>query len=365
MKTALKYIFAALVAALSACADMGEIETQNREAARALSPIQMAAILPKDECPQTTLQIKNAMLLAAKEHNQSEAEKPSKISLFFIDTDGSKEQFQTAVAALKARGAAAVHAGYTSQCAFELKRLESMGALVNFFSQYPPAAAQTKNGVRIFLNGAQVCEEMAKEIPAASPLEKKTLIIIAPDTVLGKSCAEYLKYETGSLNLKIFSESFSPREKDFALLAKNISENKIDYALVFAPEEEQRRDILNALAAAGYKGKVFANCALQNSGFQAPKNLDLKTVKSAFAKSPCPDSERFKAAYEKEYGQAPGLAAALAYDAVKISALALLQSGKDPARAKEFLLKKSFAGAAGKIEFDSDGDAKIPLELSR
>ena len=353
-----------MAAALSACANISEIERE-REIANALSPIQMGAILPKNECPQITLQIKNAMLLAVKEHNEAEAENSSKISLFFIDTDGTKEQFQTAAAVLKARRAAVVHAGYTSQCAFELKRLEGMPALVNFFSQYPPVAAQTKNSARIFLNGAQVCEEMAKEIPAAAPHEKKTLIIIAPDTVLGKSCAEYLKYETGSLNLKIYSESFSPCEKDFSLLAKNISENKIDYALVFAPEEDQRRDILTALAAANYKGKVFANCALQNSCFQAPENLDLKTVKSGFETGARPESESFRAAYQKEYGHTPGLAAALAYDAVKITALALLGSGKDPAQAREFLLKKSFAGAAGKIDFDSSGDTQIPLELSR
>ena len=325
-------------------------------------PIEAGVVLPKEPA-ELSAQIKNAMFLAAEEHNARQEASSSKINLFFVETDGSKEQFETALAVLKARRAKIIHAGYTGECAFELERLGGLGCLVNFFSQYPPIAIQTKNAVRIFLNGAQVCEEMSKEIPEASPLEKKTLVIAVPDTVLGKSCAEFLKYQTGSLNLKIYSESFSEGEKNFDALARAAA--KTDYALVFAPEG-QTGAILNSLSRAAYKGKVYAGCALSKKSPALPENLDAKIVKSGFETgAENPIAESFRRAYQNKYGEPPSLAAALAYDAAIITAEALANSAKDPETAKKSLEGKAFCGASGKITFDVFGDAEIPLGLSR
>ncbi|MBO7522091.1 MAG: ABC transporter substrate-binding protein, partial [Opitutales bacterium] len=346
-------------AAAMLCACAGSAERKIAAEAELLAPLEAGVVLPKEPAGLSS-EIKNAMLMAAEDFNARE--EPLKMRLFFADTDGSKEQLETAIAVLKARRAKIIHAGYTRQCAFELESFDKLGALVNFFSQYPPAAVRSKNGVRIFLNGAQVCEEMSKEIPEASPLEKKSEIIVCADSALGKSCAEYLKYQTGSLNLKIYSESFSGGEKNFGALARAAA--KTDYALVYAPEE-QTREILNSLSKAGYKGKVYASCALLKSP-EIPQNLDAKIVKSAFeANAENPAAEKFRRGYEKKYGKPPSLAAALAYDAATITAEAMSRSAKDPAAAKKSLCGKTLEGASGKITFDSSGDSEIPLCLSR
>lgn len=351
-------ILTVLAAILFGC--VSNVEKSNRQIAlKAMSPIEMGVILPKSENLELAAEIKNAMTLAAEEFNSLQTKNSSKINLLFLETGNSKEELYTAIEVLKLRNADVIHAGFTKQCAFELKKFEETGALVNFFSQYPPIATQTENAVRIFLNGAQVCEEMTKKIPAAKTEEKKSEIILAEDSVLGKSCTEFLKFQTGSLNIKIFTESFSENEENFSLLAQSIT--NIDYVLLYAPEEKQNA-ILKSLSEAGFKGRIYASCALQNKGANSFKNLKIEKVKSAFELGKTNAAE-FKSAYQKRFNSRPNLAAAVAYDAVKITANAILNAAKDAKAAKLLLKGKTFEGVSGKIEFDSYGDAVLPLEL--
>lgn len=336
-------------------------ETSRQAALKTMRPVEMGVILPKSEHSELAGEIKNAMALSAEKFNLCQTKNSSKISLLFLEIGNSKEELYTAIEVLKARNADIIHAGFTKQCAFELKKFEETGALVNFFSQYPPIATQTENAVRIFLNGAQVCEEMAKKIPAAKAEDKKSEIILTEDSVLGKSCAEFLKFQTGSLNIKIFTESFSENEENFSLLAQSMARSEIDYALVFAPEEKLNA-ILKSLSEAEFKGEIYANCPLLNKGVNSFKNLKVSTVKSAFELGNTKASE-FKSEYQKRFGKPPSLAAALAYDAVKITANAVINSAKDAKTAKLLLKGKTFEGVSGNIAFDGYGDCTLPLEL--
>lgn len=353
-------ILAVLAAALFGC--VSNIEKSNLQTAqKIMSPIEMGVILPKSENPGLAGEIKNAMKLSAEEFNNLQTKNSQKINLLFLEIDSSKEELYTAIEVLKARKTDIIHAGFTKQCAFELKKFEETGALVNFFSQYPPIATQTENAVRIFLNGAQVCEEMAKKIPPAKAEDKKSEIILAENSVLGKSCAEFLKFQTGSLNIKIFTESFSENEENFTLLAQSMAQSKIDYALIYSSEEKLNA-ILKSLSEAGFKGKIYASCALLRGKTNSFKNLKTERVKSAFELGKTNAAE-FKSEYQKRFGTPPSLAAALAYDAVKITANAILNSAKDAKAAKLGLKGKTFEGVSGKIEFDSCGDTVLPLEL--
>lgn len=356
-------IFSVLIFSLVCfgCTNIEKPDMQTKP--KAMSPIEMGVILPKTENLEYSQEIKNAMIFSAEEFNRTQAQKFSKINLFFLDINNNQEELYTALEVLKMRDTKIIHAGFTNQCAFELKRFEKTGALVNFFSQYPPVATQTENAVRIFLNGAQVCEEMTKKIRPAKNA-KKSAIILTEDSTLGKSCGDFLKFQIGSLNLKIFTERFSEKEENFELLSKTINQSKIDYAIIFAPENKLQK-ILRALSKTNFKGEVYANCTLLNANFAEAKNLKLEKVKSAFELDKTKLSTSFKNTYQKRFGKEPSLASALAYDAVKITATAFLNSAKDAKKAKHFLTNKSFEGASGKINFDSYGDTTLPLELTK
>ncbi|MBR4597436.1 MAG: hypothetical protein IKO42_03445, partial [Opitutales bacterium] len=103
MKTFAGFLRAAaplFAAAFCACSSLPENKIP--AAAELMLPIEAGVVLPKEPA-ELSAQIKNAMFLAAEEHNARQEASSSKINLFFVETDGSKEQFETALAVLKAR----------------------------------------------------------------------------------------------------------------------------------------------------------------------------------------------------------------------------------------------------------------------
>ncbi len=75
-------------------------------------------------------------------------------------------------------------------------------------------------------------------------------------------------------------------------------------------------------------------------------------------------SERFSERYRHRFGAEPGLGAAEAYDAVRVLAIALRQSGPNRARLRDALAGVSaFPGVAGGISFDHAGNNTSPVTL--
>jgi ABC-type branched-subunit amino acid transport system substrate-binding protein len=73
------------------------------------------------------------------------------------------------------------------------------------------------------------------------------------------------------------------------------------------------------------------------------------------------DSE-FVQTFSREFGRYPGLMAAYAYDAIKILAQAIGNSGPDPQKLRESLSKTHYSGKTGAIEFDRFGNRKSTLK---
>lgn len=78
---------------------------------------------------------------------------------------------------------------------------------------------------------------------------------------------------------------------------------------------------------------------------------------------------RFKAAYEKKFGQSPDAWAALAYDAVNILAEGVRQKGWDRQGIRDWVAgvtsrEKAFPGITGATFFDADGDCKKPIQMA-
>lgn len=73
-----------------------------------------------------------------------------------------------------------------------------------------------------------------------------------------------------------------------------------------------------------------------------------------------PNVQRFVAAFEKKYGTKPNAFAALAYDATRLIAQALIEKGGDRLAVREYLAAlsadDSFEGVTGPVYFDAQGD---------
>ena len=75
------------------------------------------------------------------------------------------------------------------------------------------------------------------------------------------------------------------------------------------------------------------------------------------------DPSSFSRDFELKYGRYPGIMAAYAYDAVHLVAEALSQAGPGGKDLKEFLSNQSFSGKTGLIEFDHNGNQRIPPRI--
>ncbi len=92
------------------------------------------------------------------------------------------------------------------------------------------------------------------------------------------------------------------------------------------------------------------------------------TTGGAWTVSPAPhtgaDGESFERKFRERAGVAPSVAAAQAYDAVRLLAAALRESGPNRARLRDTLVKQhGFSGVAGPIAFDGAGNNPAEVRL--
>jgi branched-chain amino acid transport system substrate-binding protein len=78
------------------------------------------------------------------------------------------------------------------------------------------------------------------------------------------------------------------------------------------------------------------------------------------------DRDTFEKRYRARAGRSPSLAAAQAYDAVRVIAAALRRSGPNRARLRDALAEfRGFAGVSGVISFDHAGNDVTEITLVR
>ena len=124
----------------------------------------------------------------------------------------------------------------------------------------------------------------------------------------------------------------------------------------------------HAIASSGLALPVLSVSALSDSDILKRNASDLEGA--VFARpsydpdSDAPAFQEFLAEYTSRYRQEPDLYAAHAYDSVRLLAEAMAMEGIAPDEIRRGLLKiKNFAGAAGSVTFDANGDIAQSFEL--
>lgn len=122
-------------------------------------------------------------------------------------------------------------------------------------------------------------------------------------------------------------------------------------------------------AEAGLKVPVLATSGFEDP--QVPRDSGGVLNGTVYTKpqSDSPTVEAFRAAYQRQYGQQPGVVSDTAYDAAKLvlNAIAATAAAGEPVNGeaiqRALLRVKNYAGASGTLSFDANGDVVKPVGL--
>lgn len=330
----------------------------------------MAAILPLSgsRADEGHMLRRGIEVAVAQINERAGKESLPRVKLTYADTGSSNENIKDIVRAVQDTGVEVIHAGLSDDIAFGIEELgKRQDILVNFLCEYPPAAVQVKNALRIYANGAQICEKMAEvaSVKAAKFGDKK-ILIASVDNIAGTSCGNYLKFQTGSSNFKMFAEKFKEGESNFEIFAAQIKNIKPDYILVYS-KGKSAEHFLQALEKAGYEGIFATNETFVEQNLKSSKEIEVFEVESDFSRNELknPKAKNFADEFGEKFKAKPNFAAAFAYDAVWATYEAMLKAKRDAKLARESLLGTSLDGASGKIQIDKLGDSTSELSLSR
>ncbi len=306
--------------------------------------------------------VRRGMETAEAEINSQNPER--RLSLVYADSsEGRSAEY---LRAFEERGVKALHVGLGSESALCLEDVGKLeGTLVNFACAYPPAAVHVKNAVRIFPNAAEECEVMAKTV-MASPDREKRIVIMSVDDLAGKSAGAYMKYETGSMGLKMFSDVYGDGEKNFDIFAEQIVRLNADYVMLLGYGDAEA-PMLESLKNKGFEGVFAANCGPRRKDAGSSGKIAAYAVKTPFelGLDENPQRVRFAAKYREKFGEAPSWPAAYGYDGVMLLWRAMEKSGWNAEAARKSLLNSVQKGAAGNIKIDESGDSTSSLKLIR
>ena len=312
----------------------------------------------------------NAMNLAVEEINESGGINGKTLELVIKSSkEGDAFVSSKNLETLINSGIKILHIGFTNQMVLEHKSLnQNSDIFVNYLAGYPPAVVLNNNSVRIFLNGAQEGELMAKAvefIPSEANAEK-TMIVTGVDNFLGKSCSDYLLFQLRTENVKCYNDVYPFAEKNFDVFAQQCDRLNAKYFFMFGYGESENA-ILKSLIKEKFDGIFVSNCGFYDE-FKGtlPANISFYKVSTLFQndKINSLENKKFKAKYHARFGKTPTWYAAYAYDSIILTAKAA-RSGSDVATYKDFFVNKTFSGAIGNIQFDSAGDSISELELVR
>jgi len=312
----------------------------------------------------------NAMNLAVEEINEAGGINGKPLALV-IKSSKEDDSFDSGkrLQSLIDSGIKIFHVGFTNQIVLEHKLLgQNPDIFVNYLSGYPSAVVLNNNSVRIFLNGAQEGELMAKAVellPADHNVEK-VMITTGVDDFLGKSCCDYLLFHLRTENVKCYNDVYPYAEKNFDVFAQQCDRLNANYFFMFGYGESEKA-LLNSLIKEKFKGLFVTNCGFHDDvEGTVPANIAFYKVSTLYQNNKIDslENKKFKVKYKSRFGKTPDWYAAYAYDSIILTAQAA-NSGSTIADYKNFFVNKTFSGAIGKIKFDSAGDSLSELELVR
>jgi len=325
----------------------------------------ICAIFPlTGDCGAAAKDVIDGMELAVSQINAAGGVDGIPLKLETFDT--AQKDFSTLETfdLMRRRGAKVFCVGFGKEMIFP-SRLLSQGedAFVNYMFTYPPATIDSENCTRIFLNGAQEGDALAK-IVKRDPENDVQLVTMSVDNPAGKSDSDYLNFNLKLEKTKLYRDYFSENEKRFDVFSTQILRLYAQYVFYVGTGAELP-DFVSSLSNSGYKGVVAANCGLVRKDFGVPKNLKLYRVETLFeqGKIDTEISRNFRAAFRAKYGRDATWLAAYGYDSIRLLADAVKKARFNPAKMRDSFRNTQYDGAIGHISFDNTADSYSEISV--
>lgn len=327
----------------------------------------MGAILPlTGDNAAAARETLNGMELARDEINASGGFSGVPLKLVVRDSGAKDFSFRDAFDSMRQTGVKVFNIGFDREIVEKHKMITAaQDVFVNLMCRYPPATIDTTNATRIFINGAQEGDILAKSVDRSDGFEKR-IIIMNADTLGGKSCGDYLAFNLDVGKTKIYKDVFAPGETRFDFFSQQILTLRAQYAF-FIGHGRELAPFLKSLESHSFRGHVSTSCGYGGGNVSAPEGIVLSRIETLFqqGKIDTPESKNFAAAYKKRFGTDPTWMAAYGYDSVKLLAKGAAAAKLNPKNMQQFFKNAEFDGAIGKMKFDSTADPLSELELVR
>ncbi len=347
---------------------------QAREAAGSASGPLLLGSVGSLTGPEATfgVTVRDGIALAVEEANAQGGVKGRPLAVRFYDSQGKPEEAASAVTRLISQDKVAVILGEVSSPNSLVIADSAQAAQVPMVTPAATHPDVTKKGDYIF----RVC--------FIDPFQGKVMAKFARET-LKLSHVGLLQDVKNAYSLglaRVFVEEFE-RLGGKVVARESYSKGDTDFR---APLTQLRRAKPEALYVPGFYSDVgviarqarelgFTGPLLGGDGWESDHLLELAGAaldgsyySAHYAlDNPAPALQRFVRAFQKRYGRAPEVGAALGYDAarVAIAALGRARSSSGPDVRDALAQTRDFAGAAGTLSLDAERNAVKPAVILR
>jgi branched-chain amino acid transport system substrate-binding protein len=308
---------------------------------------------------------KNGAQVAADEINNAGGVGGRRIELVFEDDGGTAEGASAAVARMTTQGHASAIVCGPSKASAAAKAQESKVPFLTTSSTDPKLTAAGDYVFRVsFLDSLQG-ESMAKY--AANNIHAKTAAILSESDSeysgdLARAFDENFTRLGGQVTQKL---TYAQTDEDFKTQLTALHDSNPE--LIYIPGRyaqvgrlaKQAREL--GIKATLLGGDGWNDPRLFEAGAEA---LDGSYITGLFsANDPDAGVRKFAGDYAARFGNQPDPSAALAYDATKLVADALLRAG-DPAKLRDALAQTSdYKGLTGAVSFNAERNAVKPTQI--
>jgi branched-chain amino acid transport system substrate-binding protein len=249
--------------------------------------------------------------------------------------------------------------------------LDKAPLLAIYMSTHPYVLDSSPNGIRLFINGAQESELLAKYITENSKYRKVTVLSVAD--AYGDGTVRFLEPLLKSEKFDVSFQKYELTSPEFRSLAAKIKQIGTD-ALVIIGYGREYPMLFDNLQEQQWSGDIFGNLSFANLASQNLRNPLKKTVKYSAPGFATPEyrlksSSEFIELYKQTFTKEPDFNAAYGFDAIQIIAkstrkIDVSSTLPDYKSMRNSILSiENYEGAIGKIYFNSNGDSKTEMKL--
>jgi branched-chain amino acid transport system substrate-binding protein len=308
------------------------------------------------------------MQVAADELNRSSYFGGRRLQLSFEDSGGEPQKAVAGIQKLISTSKVpVVIGGVSSGTTLAMAPIAERSRVV-LFSPGASSPALTDAGDYIFRNYPSDLFEtkiMAQYLISKAVMK---MSIIYSNNEFGQGLSTAFKAEFVSLGGRIVTEEgYGADVSDFRTLISKIPRSGVD-GLYLPGYYQSVGLLLRQLRELGVRVPVYSCTGIEDPKFfdasgNAGEGVIYPTPSIDFDNPP-PEAKGFMAEYVKRFGEQPNYPALLAYDALKIVALAMKDGGYTADSIKSALYRiDDFPGITGRTTIDSNGDAVKPFWL--